>query len=78
MTKEIQIGDSIYEVNCSPEVASAVLNKIFKWMSHPDHYSSHSGEGIMQNDNTIIDTPNLLSDIIDDIIKPNFLKEISL
>lgn len=75
MNKEIKIGDNIYKINYTPEIADAVLNKIIKWMEHPEHYAAYSGEGIMQSDDTIIDAPELISDIVDDILQPKFIKE---
>lgn len=75
MNKEIKIGGNIYEINYTPETADAVLNKIIEWMEHSNHYAAHSGEGIMQSDNTIIDAPDLISDIVDDILQPKFIKE---
>lgn len=75
MIKEIKIGDCIWRINYTPETADAVLNKIIEWMQHPKHYTSHNGEGIMQSDDTIIDAPDLISDIVDDILKPEFVRE---
>ena len=75
MNKQIKIGNNIYEINYSPETADAILNKIIEWMEHPNHYAAHSGEGIMQSDNTIIDAPDLISDIVDVILQPKFIKE---
>ena len=76
MTKQIKIGDCIYEVQYTQEAADAILNKVIEWMENPNHYTAHSGEGIMQSDNTIIDAPDLISDIVDDILKPKFIHEI--
>ncbi len=76
MTKEITIGERwkcIYEINYSPEVAQQVLDKVIKWMEN--HTASTSGEGIHQDDDCIIDAPELISDIVDDILKPKFLRE---
>lgn len=70
MSKEIKIGSRVFSINYSSEVADEVLNKIIQWMEHPDHYSAHSGEGIIQNDNTLIDAPELIADIIDEILQP--------
>lgn len=75
--KEIEIGSNIYRINYSQDVAQKILDKIIEWMEHPDHYASHSGEGIMQSDNTVIDAPELISDIVDDILKPSFIKDLS-
>lgn len=75
MTKDIKIGSCIYRVNYTPEVADAILNKIIKWMEDPNHYSAHSGEGIMQSDNTVIDSSVLISEIVDEILEPKFVKE---
>lgn len=70
MRREIKVGGRSYTVNCSPEAAEKVLNKIIEWMEHPDHYAAYSGEAIMQSDNTLIDAPDLISDIVDDILEP--------
>lgn len=75
MSKEIKIGSCVYRTEYTQEVADAVLNKVIEWMQHPDHYAAHSGEGIMQSDNTVIDAPELISDIVDDILKPKFVRE---
>lgn len=75
MNKTIKIGGNIYEINYTPETADAILNKIIEWMEHPEHYAAHSREGIMQSDNTIIDAPDLISDIVDDILQPKFIRE---
>ncbi len=71
--KEIKIGSNKYNIEYSSSVAIDVLNKIIAWMEMKDHYASHSGEGIMQNDDCIIDAPELISDIIDDILKPELI-----
>jgi len=76
MNKEIKIGGNLYSINYSPETADEILDKIIAWMEHKDHYASAHGEGIMQNDECIIDAPNLIADIVDDILKPKFIKEI--
>mgnify|MGYP002737840488 CR=1 FL=1 len=75
MSKEIKIGSCVYRIEYTQEVADAVLNKVIEWMQHPDHYAAHSGEDIMQSDNTVIDAPELISDIVDDILKPKFVRE---
>ncbi len=71
--REIKIGSRVFWINYSSEVADEVLNKIIQWMEHPSHYSAHSGEGIMQNDNTLIDASELISDIIDEILQPQLI-----
>lgn len=68
MTKEIKIGRYPYEIQYSPEVAQQVLDKIVKWMN--EHPSAHSGEGICQNDECLIDAPELIASIVDRILKP--------
>jgi len=75
MKKQIKIGSCIYEIPYTPETAQAVLDKLIEWMEHPNHYASAHGEGIMQSDNTVIDAPDLIADIVDDILQPKFLKE---
>lgn len=73
--KEIVIGDCIYKINYAPEVADAILNKVIEWMENPKRYASSSGEGIMQDDNCQIYAPVLISEIVDDILQPKFIKE---
>lgn len=68
--RQIKIGDIKYAVQDGPEVANQVLEKIFEWMQDERHYAAHSGEGIIQDDNCTIDAPELISDIIDDILTP--------
>lgn len=71
MTKQIKIGGYDYEIEYSPEVAQKVLDKILKWMN--EHSSAHSGEGICQNDECLIDAPELIASIVDRILKPKSL-----
>ena len=74
MTREITIGGSKYIIQCGEQEVSAVFNKVVDWMQNPKHYAAHSGEGIMQDDNCQIDAPELISDIIDDIIQPKYVE----
>ena len=75
MSKQIKIGSNIYAKQYSQEVADSILNKLLEWMVKPEHYSSYSGESFMQSDNTIINATDLIADIVDDILKPKFIKE---
>ena len=74
--KKINVGGRIYEICYSEESAKEVLDKIIEWMEDPEHYASYSGEAIMQSDNTLIDAPELISDIVDNILRPKFIKEV--
>ena len=76
MQKEIQIGDCIWKVNYTPETAKKILDLVIEWMEQPDHYAAHSGESIHQSDNTVIDSLTLVSDIVDEALKPEFVREI--
>ena len=71
--RPIKIGDELYNVNCSSETAIAALDKILLWMQDPKHYAAYSGEAICQNDNTLVDTADLIAAIVDDIIKPKLI-----
>lgn len=76
MSKEIKIGgDRNYTIEYSPETAIKVLDKIVNWMEQKNHYASHSGEGIFQDDDCQADSINLIADIIDDILIPKSLDE---
>ena len=76
MQREITIGSSVYSIDVTPETAMHVLEKIIQWMEHPAHYAASCGESIMQDDDTLIDAPVLVSDIIDDVLKPKFIREV--
>ena len=73
--KKIKIGDSVYEINYTQESADAIINMIIKWMEHPNHYASSHGEGIMQDDNCIIDAPELIASIVDEILIPKYVED---
>lgn len=72
----IKIGQSLYNIEYSQEAADRALHKILDWMQEPSHYASRCGEGIMQNDDCLIDAPELIADIVDDILKPEFIEEV--
>lgn len=76
MTKEIRIGDCLYSIQYTPESANEILDKVIEWMQHKNHYASAHGEGIMQSDDCLIDAPQLIANIVDKILKPQFIKEI--
>lgn len=73
--KKIKIGDSVYEINYTQESADTIINMIIKWMEHPSHYASSHGEGIMQDDNCIIDAPELIASIVDEILIPKYVED---
>lgn len=75
MKKQITIGSNQYNINYDPKTAMEVLNKIVEWMEDEKHYAAHSGEGIMQDDNCQIDSPELISDIVDDFLQPEPVEE---
>ncbi len=55
------------EINWTQEKKDQVIAAIEKWIREHD---ATAGEVIMQSDDCIITAPELLSDIVDDIIKP--------
>lgn len=56
----------------STEVRDAVFERVMKYFIKHGHFC---GEGICQSDNPIIDAPNVMSDIADDIIKFEYKDE---
>ena len=76
--KKINIGGNIYTINFDKKTAGDILDKIVQWMEEKSHYASHSGEGIMQSDECLIDAPVLISDIVDDFLKPELTGEDTL
>jgi hypothetical protein len=63
---QIKVND--YEVSYeeTDEIKQAVFDRVMKYFNK--HQAFH-GEVIMQMDDPIIDAPNVLADIADDIIK---------
>ena len=74
-TRNISIGGAPFSINYDNDVMQKVTEKIIEWLGDPNHYAAHSGEGIIQSDNTVIDAPYLIGDILDEILKPEFIKE---
>lgn len=70
MKKQIKIGDYDYEIDYTEENAFKILDAVLGWMQEESHYAASSGEGIHQSDDCIIDAPTLISDIVDDILRP--------
>lgn len=67
-----KIFDSYYFVDCSLEAKDAIFKRIIKYM---EETHCTSGECLQQSDKCIIEAPSVLSDIIDDILKPEPLKK---
>lgn len=69
MKKEFTIwdGDCKVSIEVTQEKKDKVFESIIEWCKKHNHFS---GEGICQNDDCIIDSPELISSIVDDIIKP--------
>lgn len=58
-------GDMIAEYDETPELKDAVFNKIMNWF---EKNSFSTGES-MQNDNFNIESPEVMAEILDEIIK---------
>ena len=56
-------------IEWTPEKKEATIKAIEQWIIEHD---ASSGEHIMQSDGCIISAPELLSDLVDDIIKPTW------
>lgn len=50
----------------TPEIREKVFARVMQYFKEHDTYT---GEGIHQTDNCIIDAPNVMSDIADDILE---------
>jgi len=55
------------EINWTTEKKKAVIKKLEEWIIK---HEATLGEIILQSDECIITAPELLSDLVDDIIKP--------
>lgn len=73
MKKKINIGGEPYEIDYTSENAFKVLDLVIEWMEDEKHSSSMSGEAIMQDDDCQIDSPILIADIVDKVLKPEYL-----
>jgi len=73
MEKIILIGNEPYKIPYDSITAFKVLDLVIEWME--EHRSAHSGEGIHQNDECLIEAPILISDIVDDVLKPEYMGE---
>ena len=51
------------------EMKEAVYKKVIQWI---EEHHAFAGEVLCQSDECIIDAPNLLAEIVDDIIKFNW------
>lgn len=66
--KKIETSDFICKYDDSESVKNAVFERVMEFFK--THESFH-GEQIMQSDSPLIDAPNVLADIADNIIKFN-------
>lgn len=72
MKDTIKIFGDTYKVDLSEEAKDKIVQKILDWMQK---YKISCGESVQQTDDGIIESPNLVSDIIDDILKPTEISE---
>lgn len=63
-----------YKINWTDQKRIDVCNAIETWMAKYATASYH-GEGIMQDDNCQIHAPELIADLVDDIIKPEYIED---
>lgn len=63
---EIKINDYIYAYKDTPEVRQKIMDRILAYVRK---YGATAGEVIHQDDNCIIYAPEVLSDIVDNILK---------
>jgi hypothetical protein len=68
--RNIKIGDEVYTINDSIETKNDLFEKLVHWMEEENHYAAHCGEAIMQDDNCLIDSSELVAEMIDEILKP--------
>ena len=63
--KEIKLEHVTVSFDDSPEMKSKVFDRVVEFFTK---HKAFRGEVIMQSDNPLIDAPNVLSDIADDVI----------
>jgi len=67
------IGGEPYEIDYTSVNAFKVLDLVIEWMEDEKHGSTMTGEAMLQNEECVIDAPVLISDIIDKVLKPEYL-----
>jgi hypothetical protein len=72
MKDTIEIYGDTYKVDLSEEAKDKIVQKILDWMQK---YKISCGESVQQTDWGQMESPNLVSDIIDDILKPTEISE---
>lgn len=60
-----------FELHFTPDVKEQIAAKLAEWIKQ---HGAISGEIIMQDDNCMIYAPVLISDLVDNIIKPAEVK----
>lgn len=68
--RKIKIGDESYLIDDSAKAKDMLFEKLVDWMGEKTHSAAHSGEGIMQDDDCLIDSSELISEMVDDVLKP--------
>ena len=58
-------GDVVVKYKITEDMQEAIVKRLLKYYKK----NQHDGEGIYQDDDSIIDAPIVLSDIADDIIE---------
>lgn len=66
MKDTIKIFGDTYKVDLTQEDKDKIVQKILDWMVK---YKICCGESVQQTDDGIIESPNLVSDIIDNVLK---------
>lgn len=67
MKDTIKIFGDTYKVDLTQEDKDKIVQKILDWMVE---YKISCGESLHQTDNGLLESPNLVSDIIDNVLKP--------
>lgn len=67
--REINIYDDKVLINDSQDEKELIFERIVKYMEDNNCFS---GESLHQDDECLISAPDVLSDIIDDILKPKY------
>jgi len=60
-------GDATVQINVDDEMKTKIFNKIVEFIKD---LNCTSGEQLQQSDSCLLEAPELISDILDDIIKP--------
>lgn len=66
MTRKIKVNDYFVQFEETPQLKEEVFERCLNWFIK---HKAFAGEVIMQSDEPLIDAPDLMADLADDVFK---------